>query len=156
MRRLRFANPELQAQFLRGVTVLPFATEIAEDGTVVCTDEQWAIVNAVAHRIRDDCFRWYFTWLHTPEGAAAFELYLRARGLRYELEHHEEGPVFLLPQADRSKHIDFGGPEACSFCGKTLPDLRRLFGTYVAAICDDCVREFHAELEAERPGSGHE
>jgi hypothetical protein len=148
---LRFANPELQAQFLAGVRALPFDVDIAPDGTVSCTQAQWPIVNGVAHRLRDGCFPWYFTSRHTPEDAAAFEQYLNARALRYQLEHHRDGPVFVLPRADRSRHCDFGGPEACSFCGETYPPLTRLFGTYVAAICDVCVREFHTELASDPP-----
>jgi hypothetical protein len=154
MPTLRFANPELHAQFLEGLKALPFAIHQSDDGSVSCTEEQWAIVNAVAHRVRDGCFKWYFTSRHTPEDAEAFEHYMRARGLRYELEHHEDGPVFLLPKADRGKHTDMGMPEACSFCEASFPDRQRFFGTYVVAICDECVREFHADLESDTPNAG--
>jgi hypothetical protein len=150
---LRFANPGLHAQFLEGLTTLPFAVRQSDDGTVSCTEEQWAIVNAVAHRVRDGCFRWYFSMPRTKEAAEAFEHYLRARGLRYEVEHSDYGMVFLLPKADRSKHLDMGGPEGCSFCDTAFVDRRQLFGTYVAAICDECVREFHAVLDSATPGT---
>jgi hypothetical protein len=150
MPTLRFANPELHARFLDGLEALPFAIHRSDDGSVSCTEEQWAIVNAVAHRVRDGCFTWYFT-SPAPEDTEAFERYLRARGLRYELEYHERGQVFLLPKADRGKHIDMGMPEACSFCDAALVDRRQLFGTYVAAICDECVRRFHADLESGTP-----
>ena len=151
MPTLRFANPELQARFLEGLKAVPFAVRQSDDGSIDCTEEQWGIVNAVAHRVRDGCFKWYFTWRDTTEAADAFEHYLRARGLRYELEHHEHGRVFLLPLADRSKHIEMGGPEACAFCGASFPDRQQFFGTYVAAICDECVREFHADLQSDPP-----
>ena len=56
-----------------------------------------------------------------------------------------------MPLADRSRHSDFGGPEACAFCGETYPPLTHLFGSYLAAICDVCVREFHTQLTPEPP-----
>ena len=153
MPTLRFANPELHAEFLEGLKALPFTIHQSDDGSVSCTEEQWAIVNGVAHRVRDGCFKWYFAMPRTKEDAEAFEHYLRARGLRYELEHSDYGLVFLLPKADRSKHLDMGGPEACSFCDTAFVDRRRLFGTYVAAICDECVREFHAALKSDAPSN---
>ena len=146
MPTLRFANPELNAQFLEALKALPFALAVGEDGTVRCTDEQWSLVNGAAHRVRDRCFPWYFTWRQTAEDADAFTHYLRARGLRHELEHHEDGLVFLLPRADRARHDDFGGCEACSFCGASLTERSHLFGSYVAAICDVCLRTFHDQL----------
>jgi len=151
MPTLRFANPELHAQFLEGLKALPFAVRQSDDGSVGCTEEQWALVSAVAHRVRDGCFKWYFILPRTKEEAEAFEQYLRARGLRYELEHSDYGLVFLLPKADRSKHIEMGGPEACSFCDAAFVDRRQFFGTYAAAICDECIREFHADLESGTP-----
>lgn len=41
MPSIRFANPELQARFLAGLKHLKFASQLADDGSVVCTFEQW-------------------------------------------------------------------------------------------------------------------
>ena len=42
-------------------------------------------------------------------------------------------------------------PEACSFCGASYTDRRQFCGTYVAAICDQCIREYHADLQSDPP-----
>ena len=155
MLSLRFANPDLHSQFLEGLKSLPFAVEKADDGTVICTDEQWPEVNSVAHRVRDGCFKWYFSWCNTRSGAEALEEHLRANGLRFELEHHENRVVFLLPRSDRDKHTppsDPGtGPSTCSFCGGSYTERQRFFATEAAAICDECIGWLYAEVQADRP-----
>jgi len=114
MPSLRFANPELQASFLAGLKRLQFSPQIADDGSVVCTNEQWPLVNDVAHKVRDACFKWYFSWRETKEGTQELEDHLRSNGLRHEIEHHGDRVVFLLPKSDKEKHTppsNYSGPE---------------------------------------------
>jgi hypothetical protein len=154
MPSLRFANPELQARFLAGLKQLTFAPQIADDGSVVCTEEQWPLVNDVAHKVRDSCFKWYFSWCDTKDGTRETEGYLRANGLRHEIEYHGEQVVFLLPKSDREKHTppsdDYSGPENCSFCGASSQERQRFFATGAVAICDDCIKWLHNELQSEQ------
>ena len=76
---------------------------------------------------------------------------MRARGLRYELEHHEDGPGLPPPQADRGKHIEMGIARLARSAGRRYTDRRQFFGTYVAAIRDQCVREYRADLQSDPP-----
>lgn len=151
MPSLRFANPDLQAQFLAGVKKLPFSVEFTSDGSVVCNDEQWPAVNDVAHKIRDTCFKWYFSWCDTADGARDFEEHLKSNELRHELEYHEGRTVFLLPKIDRDKHHipdSFTGPRECSFCKAPHTERARFFATDSAAICDECIRWLHEEMQS--------
>lgn len=153
MPSLRFANPELQTRFLAGLKQLPFVPQIADDGSVVCTEEQWPIVNDVAHKVRDACFRWYFSWCYTEEGTRELEEHLRSNKLRYEIEHHGERVVFLLPKSDKEKHTppsDYSGPEACSFCGAAPHERNHFFASGAIAICDDCIKWLYSELQSEK------
>jgi hypothetical protein len=61
MPSLRFENPALQSRFIELLKSLPFELEIKNEGSVVCTADQWPDVNALAHRVRDSCHRWYFS-----------------------------------------------------------------------------------------------
>jgi len=65
MPSLRFANPKLQARFLASLKQLPFELQIADGSSVVCTEEQWPMVNDVAHKVRNACFKWYFSWCNS-------------------------------------------------------------------------------------------
>jgi len=159
MRQLRFANPELQARFLEGLAALPFAVQRSADGSVICSEEEWDEVNTVAHRVRDGCFKWYFSLCHRPADVEELGEHLRSNGLRHEIEYHEDGLViFLLPQADRDKHIpssDFPPPtpDTCSFCGSSYAERQFFYTKDIAAICDECIREFHAGSESSELGS---
>jgi len=104
VRSLRFQNSTLQGQLIADLQAQGVPFEVASDSAVECSDQQWSAVNAVAHRIRDTCFPWYFSWLDTPEDTAAFAAALREASLPFELEYHHDGEVFLLPKADRAEH----------------------------------------------------
>ena len=152
MPSLRFANPELQARFLAGLKQLPFSPEIAADGSVVCSEEQWPIVNDVAHKVRDTCFKWYFSWCNTEGGTRELEEHLRSNRLRYEMEHHDDRVVFLLPKHDKEKHTppsDYSGPEVCSFCGGVPNERNQFFAAEAVAICDACIKWLYSELQSE-------
>lgn len=152
MPSLRFANPELQSRFLAGLKELPFALQIADDGSVVCTEEQWPLVNDVAHKVRDACFKWYFCWCDTEDGTRELEEHLRSNGLRYEIEHHGNRLVFLLPKSDKERHTppsDDSGPTNCSFCGAAYNERGHFFVTGAVAICDDCIKWLYNELRSE-------
>jgi hypothetical protein len=101
---LRFDNRVLHARLLAALRREGVPFQLMPDGTVQCSDEQWPSVNAVAHCIRDSCFRWYFSWMETAEDTAAFAEALQRAGLPFELEHHADHDVFLLPKADQRKH----------------------------------------------------
>lgn len=153
MPSLRFANPELQSRFLEGLKELPFAPQIAADGSVVCTEAQWPLVNNVAHNVRDACFKWYASWCETEDGAWDFEEHLRSNGLRYEIEHHEDRLVFLLPKSDEERHTppsDYAGPANCSFCAAAYNERQRLVATGDVAICDECIKQFYDALPGEK------
>lgn len=153
MPSLQFANPELQARFFAGLKQLPFAIQIADDGSVICTEEQWPMVNDVAHKVRDGCFKWYFSWCDTQEGTREFEEHVRSNGLRYEIEHHGDRVVFLLPKSDKERHSppsDYSGPDTCSFCGASPNERERFFATGAVAICDDCIKWLYSELHSEK------
>ena len=156
MPSLRFENPALQSKFLDLLRSLPFQPELRQDGSVVCTDNQWPQVNAVAHRVRDSCFRWYFSWCDSEESTAEMEQHLEASGLRFEVEHHEDRKVFLLPKEDEDEHMppgDVSGPVACSFCRGRSMDRKRMYATDAVAICDECIAWLHADLRGSDGGT---
>jgi len=162
MPSLRFDNPALQSKFLELLRLLPFRPELRQDGAVVCTDDQWPQVNGLAHRVRDSCFLWYFSWCDSDASTAEMEQHLKASGLRFEVEHHEDRKVFLLPKEDRDKHTPLGdaaGPVVCSFCGGRSVDRNRIYATGNVAICDACIAWLHVDLHGSaddsKPGSGH-
>ena len=108
---LRFESGALQKQFLHLLIESGAQFTLAADGAAECNDEAWAQVNSIAHTIRSGCFPWYFSWFESPEGAEWFRGELMCRGLRFECEHHEGKPVFLLPKADREAHRALHNPE---------------------------------------------
>jgi hypothetical protein len=147
---LRFLNPDLQARFVKNLHSAGFGETLDSAGMMRCTDEQWLQVNDIAHRIRDTCFAWYFSWFKTDKSAREFETYLREHSFRFELEDHEDRLVFLLPKEDRDKY-DFGDttPPAhlnCSFCGKPYTEVERFFASESAAICGECVAYLHSDF----------
>jgi hypothetical protein len=156
MPSLRFDNPALQLKLLELLKSLPFRPELRQDGEVVCTDDQWPQVNALAHRVRDSCFRWYFSWCESEESTAEMEQHLIAKGLRFEVEHHEDRKVFLVPHEDRDKHTqpgDVSGPVACSFCRGRNVDRERMYATGTVAICDECIAWLYADLRGSDGGT---
>ena len=156
MPSLRFENPTLQLQFANLLGSLAFRPTIADDGSVVCTDEQWPQVNAIAHRIRDSCYRWYFSWCDSEEGTAEFECRLKQRGLRFEIEYHDHGKVFLLPKEDEEEHRPPGdetGPLECSFCRGSHVERKKMYATGSVAVWDECIAWLYADLRGSTDGS---
>ena len=155
MPSLRFLNPQLHERFVARVRDAGFGETIDASGTMRCTDDQWPNINAIAHRVRDTCFPWYFSWLSNGQSAREFETYLRKRGFRFELEDHGDRLVFLLPKEDSDKY-EFGDstPPAhpnCSFCGKSYTEVDRFFASKSASICGECVAFLH---EGSDPSEG--
>jgi len=154
MPSLRFENPSLQSRFIDGLKRLSFEPQIAADGSVVCSDEQWPEVNTVAHDVRDTCFKWYFSWCRTEESTKELEQRLRSQGLRFEIEHHDGRIVFLLPVSDQDKHLpaseEYSGPETCSFCNAPYTERKQFVVSGDSAICDRCIEELHAELRGDK------
>jgi hypothetical protein len=156
MPSLRFENEALQAQFLKLLESLPFQPELRPDGSVVCSTEQWPQVNALAHRVRSGCYPWYFSWCDSEEYTAEKERYLRDNGLRFEIEHHDHGKVFLLPKEDADKHNPAGdesgegsGPLKCSFCGGRSVDRDHMYAAASedVTICNECIEWLYADLK---------
>ena len=157
MPSLRFLNPDLHARFIRDVRSQGYGDTLDPTGMMRCTDEQWPKINCLAHRIRDTCFPWYFSWFKDDQSGRGFEKYLRDHGFRFELEDHEDRLVFLLPKEDRDKY-EYGDamPPAhqhCSFCGKSYTEVERFFASSSAAICGECVASLHSD-EARGEPSG--
>lgn len=141
-------NPVLQERFADRLRESGLAETLDAQRTVRCTDDQWPKVNAIAHRIRDGCFPWYFSWFESDQTAREFETYLRANGFRFELEDHGDRLVFLLPKEDQGKY-EFGDTTppahaACSFCGKHYTEVERFYASTSAAICGECVAFLHS------------
>jgi hypothetical protein len=147
MPSLRFANPELQASFLAGLKQLPFAAQIADDGSVVCTEEQWPLVNDVAHKVRDNCFKWYFSWCETKEGTQELKT-TYSRTLRYESSVWRSGSFFPKSDKENISHWIIR-PRHLFFCGASPNQRNRFFATGAVAICDDCIMRLHSELQGE-------
>jgi hypothetical protein len=116
-----------------------------------------AQVNALAHRVRDSCFPWYFVWCDSDDLTREMEQHLKTNELRYEVEHHQDRTVFLLPKEDEDKHAPPGdgmtGPAACSFCGGRNLDRERMYASGSVAICDQCIAWLHADLRGSQDDS---
>ena len=93
---LRFDDALLQERFLTELMRHDVPHHLAADGTVECSETEWGAVNDVAHKIRDSCFRWYFSWFQPRPEAEEFLVELRKSELPFQLEHHKDGLVFLL------------------------------------------------------------
>lgn len=156
MRSLRFNNPAMQSQLALGLEQLALGSLVKSDGWVICEDSQWSEVNAIAHAVRNGCFKWYFSWFKDAELAEQFKSYLKANGLRFELEEHRDADdyrlVFLLPWEDREKHKCAGQPpstDTCSFCGKKWFEVEHFTTSASAAICGECVSDIHQAMRTE-------
>ena len=103
---IRFEDAALQDQFINELRRQRVPFTLTAVGAVECPDSDWDAVNSVAHKIRDSRFPWYFSWLNTREDSERFLQALRIADLPFELEHHEDRDVFLLPRADKSKHAE--------------------------------------------------
>ncbi len=149
MHAIRFRNPELQSQLIAGLEQAGLTRLVAADGFVECGDELWGEVNSIAHRIRDRCFKWYFSWCDNPQHERELMEHLTSSGFRHEIEERRDRLVFLLPKEDEAKHF-FGDEapsiEACSFCGKKWTEIKRFVTSETAAICDECIESLHRDM----------
>jgi hypothetical protein len=101
---LRFEDHELQACFIAALREAGLSFEVRDDGAVISAAVDWPALNAVASTIRDSCFRWYFVWWKSSEMASRFWEEMRAAGLPFQVEHHEDRIVFLLPKGNEDLH----------------------------------------------------
>lgn len=103
-RSFRFGDADLQARFMAELckTTLPF--EVRGDGAVVCADTEWTLLNGVAHKVRDSCFRWYLTWWMDLESPLLFLKELQTSGLPFQVEYHDDKMVFLSPKGSEDLH----------------------------------------------------
>ena len=106
---LRFADPDLQAAFVRKVQAAGAPHSIGGGGEVLSDPEFWGQVNAAAHEVRDSCFPWFFMWSDTPEGSSAFAERLRRSGLPFHVEYHRDRQVFLLAKQHRQQYETLHG-----------------------------------------------
>ena len=149
MHAIRFRNPALHSQLLADLEQAGFSGLVASDGFVECNDDLWGDVNSIAHRIRDRCFKWYFSWCESPQHERDFMEHLVSGGLRHEIEERRDRVVFLLPKEDEAMHF-FGGEappiKMCSFCGKNWTEVNRFVTSQTAAICDECIESLHRDM----------
>jgi hypothetical protein len=103
-RFIRFDDAALQGRFVSELRRVNAHFTVAVDGGVKCSIAHWEEVNSVAHTIRDSCFKWYFSWWDTPELSNRFLQLIRASSLPFQLEHHEDRDIFLLPTVNEAKH----------------------------------------------------
>jgi hypothetical protein len=103
---LRFDDAALQERFLAELARNSVPHQRAQDGTVECSEDEWGAVNSAAHKIRDSCFRWYFSWFQSASEADDFLVELRKSNLPFRLEHHKDRLVFLLARDHESDYID--------------------------------------------------
>jgi hypothetical protein len=108
-RSLRFEDAGLQSRFIAELRKAELAFEIREDGAVTFAATAWPSLNTVAHTIRDSCFPWYFFWWKDPESAHLFQRELKASGLPFQVEHHDDRMVFLLPRGSEDLHEIISG-----------------------------------------------
>jgi len=155
LHKLRFLNPVLQMRFADSVRRSGLDSTISGERSFECSDEEWQEIISLAHKVRDSCFKWYFSWCDSQEGAQDLENHLRSNGLRFELEDHGDRLVFLLPREDQEKHYLPDDPidhESCSFCGKSWTEIKRFVTSKTAAICDECIQRFYSDLRDGPPG----
>ena len=101
---LRFDNPVLQQRFLTELQRQKVPYGLGPNQAVECSSDEWSAVNAVAHVVRDGCFKWYFSWWKTQRETERFLEAVRKSGLPFELEHHKDGIVFLLARANATAY----------------------------------------------------
>lgn len=106
---LRFNNIELQASFIAALRKAGLAFDVRDDGAVTCEADDWPAVNRAAGVIRDSCFRWYYSWWKDPVPARLFWEEMKAAGLPFEVEHHDDRLVFLLPRGNEDLHDVISG-----------------------------------------------
>ena len=106
---LRFDDIGLHERFVAALRKAGLAFNIRDDGAVTCTANNWPAVNTVASKIRDSCFRWYFSWWKDPESAHLFWEEMKASGLPFQVEHHSDRLVFLLPKGSEDLHEVISG-----------------------------------------------
>ena len=103
---IRFEDQTLQGHFVSALVRGGVAFSSGAGGAVECTEEQWSSVNAVAHTIRDSCYKWYFSWWETQELSDRFLAVVKASGLPFQLEHHADRDIFLLSKAHESQYAE--------------------------------------------------
>ena len=103
---LRFDDSTLQSRFLAELSRSGVPHQRAVDGAVECSENEWGAVNDVAHKIRDSCFRWYFSWIQPASAGQDFLKELRKSKLPFQLEHHKDRLIFLLAKQHEHDYND--------------------------------------------------
>lgn len=106
---LRFDDTGLQERFFAALRKAGLAFDVRDDGAVTCAADDWPAVNTVAHRVRDSCFSWYFSWWNNPESTHLFWEELKATGLPFQVEHHDDRIIFLLPKRNEDLYEVISG-----------------------------------------------
>jgi hypothetical protein len=72
---------------------------------------------------------------------------------RAESEYHGITDKWIdagVPAADAARYLsEQDREESCSFCGRPPVEVRQMFSSSTARICEQCVREFFAECSTE-------
>jgi hypothetical protein len=116
---LRFDDIDLQERFVVALRKAGLAFDLCDDGTITCTADDWPAVNTVASKIRDSCFPWYFSWWKDPESAHLFWEEMKSSGLPFQIEHHSDRLVFLLPKGSEDLHEVISGRVQMKQAGST-------------------------------------
>jgi membrane-bound lytic murein transglycosylase MltF len=103
-RSIRFDDAQLQDNFISRLQNAAVDFELTSDRAASCTESEYPKLIEAALLIRDSCFRWYLTWWDDKELAMAFWREMKAAGLPFQVEHHEDRLVFLLPKGGEDRH----------------------------------------------------
>jgi hypothetical protein len=103
-RSLRFENADLQALFIAGLRKAGVSFAMRADGAATSEHTDWQTFSSVANAIRDSCFRWYFSMWNDQGPALRFWEEMKEAGLPFEVEHHDDRIVFLLPRGSEDLH----------------------------------------------------
>jgi len=103
---LRFDDSTLQERFLAELTRDGVPHHRTDNGAVECSEAEWGGVNGIAHKIRDSCYPWYFSWSQSPADSEEFLVALHKSRLPFQLEHHKDRLVFLLARQHESDYND--------------------------------------------------
>jgi hypothetical protein len=105
----RFDDQGLQARLVAALREAGLSFHVRKDGAVTCAAADRRALNAVAHIIRDSCFRWYLSWWKDPEASHRFSAEMKALGLPFHVEYHDDSLVFLLPKENEDLHRMISG-----------------------------------------------
>jgi hypothetical protein len=100
---IRFEDEALQQAFVQQLDDGRVRYTRDSNGAVTFGEAEADSVVAVAHRIRDAQFPWYFLKWPSESQSMRFRTILANAGLPFFVEHHESGTWFLVRRADETE-----------------------------------------------------